>query len=459
MSGVSFAEPDITLHLDEQGVICGASVSKGIPGEDLEAWVGRPWLETVSRGSDTVTRMLADARDSGVSAFRDVVQRFPSGRELPIEYTTLRVAGERGGLLALGKNLQAMAELQSRLAAAQQATEREYWKLRDVETRYRLLFDASSEAVLMIGGEELRIVEANPAAVRALGLSPGWEFAGGLMPKEREAFLSMLARVQSQGRAPGIVLHLGPALAPWAVRASLMTSAPATSGSAANAPVANGLGSRYVLHIAPAGARPAQSAAEKLPLDELIERLPDGFVVIDLEGTILRANTAFLDLVQVGATGSVRGKSLGRWLSQPGADVSVLLASLQRYQTVRLFETILSGELGLEMPVEISAAGIGDGKLRFCGMLLRDISRREVAAPGGQVLPDRQQPDQGSLVEVVRAAAETVERRMIREALERSRGNRTAAAEQLGISRQSLHSKLNRYGMADEGDPPAVAAE
>ena len=444
MSGVSFAQPDITLYLDDQGVIREAAVSEGIPGEALEAWVGRPWLETVSRGGDTVMRMLEDARSSGVSAFRDVVQRFPSGRELPIEYTTMRIAGERGGLLALGKNLQVVAELQSRLVAAQQATEREYWKLRDVETRYRLLFDASSEAVLMLGGEDLRIVEANPAAVRALGLSPGWEFAGGLTPKEREAFLSMLSRVRGQGRAPGIVLHLGPALAPWAVRASLMTAEP---------------GLRYVLHLAPAGAMPAQSAAEKLPLDELIERLPDGFVVIDREGTILRANTAFLDLVQAGAPGAVRGESLGRWLAQPGADVAVLLANAQRHQTVRLFHTILSGELGLETSVEISAAGIGDGKLRFCGLLLRDVSRREAASPAGPSSPGAARSDEGSLVDVVRAATEAVERRMIREALERSKGNRTAAAEQLGISRQSLHTKLNRYGMADEGDSSSAAAD
>ncbi len=343
-----------------------------------------------------------------------------------------------------------MAELQSRLVAAQQATEREYWKLREVETRYRLLFDASSEAVLMIGGEDLRIVEANPAAARALGLSPGGEFASELTQKEREAFLSMLDRVNAQGRAPGIVLHFGPGLAPWAVRASLMTTEPRRG---------------YVLRIAPAGARPVRSAAELLPLEELIARLPDGFVVIDVEGTILHANAGFLDLVQAGAPGSVRGESLGRWLSQPGADLAVLLAHVQRHRTVRLFQTILFGELGLQTSVEISAAGMGDGKLRFCGMLLRDVSRRvperEASSPSIQSILESpaQQNDQGSLINVVRAVIETVERRMIREALERSRGNRTVAAEQLGISRQSLHVKLNRYRMKDARDPSSAAAE
>ena len=59
------------------------------------------------------------------------------------------------GLLAIGKNVQAVAELQSRLIAAQQAMERDYWKLREIETRYRVLFDASNEAVLLVAAAEL----------------------------------------------------------------------------------------------------------------------------------------------------------------------------------------------------------------------------------------------------------------------------------------------------------------
>ena len=111
-----------------------------------KSWIGRPWIETVENlGTSNVKRMLDDARTTGVSAFRQVTQRFPSGLELPMEYTTVLLGG-RAGLLAIGKNLQAVAELQARLIAAQQAMERDYWKLREVETRYRLLFDASLRA-------------------------------------------------------------------------------------------------------------------------------------------------------------------------------------------------------------------------------------------------------------------------------------------------------------------------
>jgi transcriptional regulator PpsR len=160
MNRVSIAQPDITLKLDLDGVIRGASLSDAIPGEVLEGWVGRPWADTVgSVGGDRVRSMVQDARAAGVSGFHQFTQRFPSGLELPMEFTTVRLGGQ-AGLLAVGKNLQAVAEMQSRLIAAQQAREQDYWKLREIETRSRLLFDASSEAVVMVLADSLRVVEA-----------------------------------------------------------------------------------------------------------------------------------------------------------------------------------------------------------------------------------------------------------------------------------------------------------
>jgi transcriptional regulator PpsR len=168
----NIAQPDVTLFLDMEGVIREVSLSNALADQSIDAWIGRPWVDTVGDlGSEKVKRMVEDARTSRVSIFRQVTQRFPSGLELLLEYTTVRLGG-KSGLIAIGKNLQAVAELQSRLIAAQQAMERDYWKLREVETRYRLLFSASNEAVLLIRAANLRIVEANPAALRALGLAP-----------------------------------------------------------------------------------------------------------------------------------------------------------------------------------------------------------------------------------------------------------------------------------------------
>src|SRR5271165_98629 len=171
LSNVNVSQPDVTLLLDMDGVIREANFSSSMPEAGAAAWLGRPWVDTVV-GGDKVRRMIDDAVKSGVSAFRQITQRFPSGLELPMEYTTLLLGG-RAGLMAIGKNLQAVAELQSRLIDAQQTMERDYWKLREVETRYRLLFETSNEAVVLVRESNLRILEANPAALEALGLDRG----------------------------------------------------------------------------------------------------------------------------------------------------------------------------------------------------------------------------------------------------------------------------------------------
>src|SRR6478736_2596681 len=81
MSGVSIAHPDVTLLLDLQGVIRNVTLSEGIGAEDVQAWLGRPWPETVGDANGVNVRQLVeDARTSGVSAFRQIAQRFPSGQ-------------------------------------------------------------------------------------------------------------------------------------------------------------------------------------------------------------------------------------------------------------------------------------------------------------------------------------------------------------------------------------------
>src|SRR3954464_1819055 len=159
--------PDVTLLLDMDGVIREATLSPNMSAENVDVWLGRPWSEIVDGASEKIERIMQDTKRSGISAFRQITQRFPSGLEVPMEFTTVLLGG-RAGMLAIGKNLQAVAELQARLISAQQTIERDYWKLREIETRYRLVFDASNEAVMIVSAANLRIVEANRTAVEAL---------------------------------------------------------------------------------------------------------------------------------------------------------------------------------------------------------------------------------------------------------------------------------------------------
>jgi transcriptional regulator PpsR len=444
MSNINIAQPDVTLLLDLDGVIREATLSRSLSDEGIEGWLGKPWNDTVvDSGGEKVRRMLTDAREQGVSAFRQVTQRFPSGLELPMEYTTVLLGG-RAGLLAVGKNLQAVAELQARLIAAQQAMERDYWKMREVETRYRLLFDTSNEPVVLLRTSDLRILQANPAALAALNMKAAPDagvrsFVQDVTAEDRDVFQSMALRAREHGKAPGILIHLGNDKKPWLVRASLMSPEP---------------NSVMMLQLSPGWAGQAGVVVDQdsISIDDLIERLPDGFVVLDPDGVIRRANRAFLDLVETGAKGSVIGERLTRWLSRPGADLAVLLANVERYRFVRMFTTTIQGDLGTTTEVEISAAGNDDTSPHFIGVLIRDVGRR-IGTPGDDknlrnalgAMAER--IGKTPLRSLVKDTVGVVERHYVASALELANDNRTVAAELLGLSRQSLYAKLNRYGL------------
>jgi transcriptional regulator PpsR len=417
-------------------VIRDVTVSNTISGEFVHDWLGLPWIETVAdSGVERVRRSLDDARSGGFSAFRQIQQRFPSGLELPIEYTTVRL-GESAGLLAVGRNLQASSELQSRLIAAQQAMERDYWKLREVETRYRLLFDASNEAVLVLNAEDLRVVEANPAAIRALGLTRGWEFVNELAQQERESFRGMLVKVRESGRAPGGVFHIGADQKAWILKASLMSDETTAV---------------YMLQLVPLKAESdAIASTETSAISSMVQGIPDGFAVIDRDGIVHNANRAFLDMVQVNAETAVIGRKLDRWLRKSGADLGALLSALQRNGSVQLFTTTIIGERGGRTDIEISAGGATRENPALIGMVARDVGSR-IAPPASQgsltTLPALESAGRTPLKQLVQAAISVVERHYVQAALQITEGNRTAAAERLGLSRQSLYAKLNRYGL------------
>jgi len=86
---------------------------------------------------------------------------------------------------------------------------------------------------------------------------------------------------------------------------------------------------------------------------------------------------------------------------------------------------------------------------------LRNLVERMVVLARGKVLdvsdiPSqvREQASGGGEVRVdAELTVDEMEKRMVIQALEKTGGNRTKAAEKLGISRRTLHRKLNQYGI------------
>jgi transcriptional regulator PpsR len=443
------AASDIALVLDRRGVIQDISVNlEDLPSDSCAHWRGRSWQEVVTVESRTkVESLLADAATGAARRWRHINHPLGRGADLPVLYSAVSL-GPKGRVVAFGRDLRALSSLQQRLVDAQHTLERDYWRLRHVETRYRLLFDMAAEAILVLDAGTAKVVEANPAALDLLGLPArrvaGQVFPMGLPDKAQREVAALLARVRGSGRSDDVRAHLGKGQGEVQVLATPFTQEDAKL-------------LLVRMRVARAGAQGAPAQPGRSAIAQVVERAPDGFVVTDLEGRVLLANPAFVELAQLAGQDQVQGLTLDRWLGRPGVDLSVMLATLRQQGAVRLFATSLRGELGAQADVEISAVAVPEGDPPCLGFTVRHVGRRlGTDLQAGKAAPRSveqltQLVGRMPLKDLVRESTDLIEQLCIEAALKLTQDNRASAAEMLGLSRQSLYVKLRRYGLGDLG--------
>ena len=443
------AASDVSLVLSADGLIQDAAFHSKELADTLRSqgsWHGRPWSDTVTVESRGKIQGLLSEAGTTATRWRQVNHPSPGNPDVPVLYSAVQLGPDR--IVAFGRDLRPIAALQQRLVEAQQAMERDYARLRHVETRYRMLFHLSSEPVLVVDAAADLVVEANPAAGHALGMDAarlvGQPFVALFAPVSAEPVSVLLGGVRAAGRGDDIVARLrteaGGGASELRVSAALFRQDNAAF---------------FLIRLLSDAPAAPHGASE---IEHLVEAGPDGFVVTTPDGTITSANPAFLEMAQLTAEEQARGESLDRWLGRPATDLPVLLANLRGHGNVRLFATEVHGEYGAVAPVEIAAASaVLAGRTCF-GFTIRMAGRRPVATTrAGRELPRSIEQlteliGRVALKDMVRETTDVIERLCIEAALELTGDNRASAAELLGLSRQSLYVKLRRYGMGDLAD-------
>ena len=182
--------------------------------------------------------------------------------------------------------------------------------------------------------------------------------------------------------------------------------------------------------------------------------MPDAFVLADEKQDIIVANKAFAELVQTASVEQLLGQPLNRFIGRPEVDLGLLRKQLKDHQNVRNFSSVVNDLSGGEEPVEISAVMIERDKPLY-GYSIRSVGRRERDLPHAIGDGPRSVDQLTELVgrkplkDIVRESTDLIERMCIEAALVHTSDNRASAAEILGLSRQSLYSKLHRHGLGN----------
>jgi transcriptional regulator PpsR len=437
------AAGDLVLIVDARGVVVDfAMASHELAIEGSDGWIGRNWLDIVSsetRGK--VEDMLASVASSKPTRWRQVNHPTSTG-DVPVRYWAIP-SGNDGRTIAIGRDLRANAALQQRLLQAQQSLERDYLRLRQAESRYRMLFERAADAIMIVDAETRRIREANPAATRLLGAHEGSLVGRALTsiadPHAHEALTLYLGAVSAADQPPM-------ALALPGGRGSVVLSASIFRQDQA---------SYYLIRIDGGGsAREAQGDAQMV---DVMTRMPDAFVLADASMMVIAANTAFIDLTHMASTERVRGTPLGAYVGRAGIDLDLIVAQVREHGAARSIATIVRAADGGQEEVEVSAVSAPGPDGDCYGFSIRVVARRSRdLPPAARDLPRSVEQltelvGRMSLKDIVRESTDLIERLCIEAALTYTADNRASAAEILGVSRQSLYSKLHRHGLGNLG--------
>jgi len=355
----------------------------------------------------------------------------------PIRYSLHRL-DEAGALLMVGRDLRPLAEAQQDLVRMQIALEQEQQQQRDLETRLRAMLAASRDGIVILALGTGRILQANAVAEEAFGAAPG-SLAGKLLaaeidPAGRAALEAWIAAGTEAAPLPMVARRTGRPIAavPTLYRASgewqaLLRFDGRRGAEAEDSPLAAGLASLY------------RNGA-------------DAVVFTDDAGVIRLANDAFLRLAALPGPLSARGRPLAEFLARGTADVRAIAEGARAAGALRFYRAKVRTAYGDETEAEISATWISGIRGDGLGLVIRDVGRPDLArlrAPPAEGRGRGAAALVGTapLRDIVAETTDVIERMCIEAALSLTRNNRVAAAEMLGLSRQSLYVKLRKYGL------------
>ncbi|WP_425040019.1 transcriptional regulator PpsR [Primorskyibacter sp. S187A] len=435
---------DIALVVSKDGIIHSVLINANDTSYgNLSHWEGRSIEEFLTSDSYHKWQRAVDAFISGYQPRPVEINHTDNANwEFPIRYTFHQV-GSEDTILMLGRDLRPIAETQQQLVQAQMALERGYEARREFDSRYRMLLASTREPIVFVSTGSGRVIDLNEPAASLLGGNrdalTGVTFANEFKDKRGSEFIDSLVHlaVSDSGSEMSTTTRQSKRLVriePVVFRAA---------------------GDRVLLcRIEPAESQSGSTGDHlMLNLSALYQKGADAMLFTDGNGTIEAANDAFLDLADAAHLSDVRGRPLSDFLARGQVDLAVLLDNAKREGQMRMYATKLTNDFGAVTPIEAAATWLSDRSPPQVAFVIRDTGRAEAMRRSSGSIDDPAQSNvvdlvgTSSLKEIVAETTDVVEKMCIEAAVELTNNNRVAAAEMLGLSRQSLYVKLRKYGL------------
>lgn len=447
LSGIIAAASDIAIAVSRSGQILSVLVNPSDASIDsLRHWEGRALIDVLTEDSiPKVTTLLASLENGDLPLRALELNHCDSADwSFPVRYS-FHPFGTRGAFLMLGRDLRPIAETQQQLVQAQMSLEKGYEARREFDTRYRLLLKTVQDAVVFVSVTDGKIKDLNEPAAALLNVNReallGSSFAQEFQDKRTDELIETLINAALYDTKTGVEMrsHRG--------RERIIVTPK----------VFRAAGERMLIcRLSNADETSTDADTLSNTLVTLFDKGAEAFVFTTATGVIETCNDAFLDLVDVAHSVDVRGRNLAEFLGRGQIDIGVLIENARRTGQMRMYATKLVNDFGAKTPVEMSVTYFDAADAQSLGFVIRDVSRVEaIRTTPAHTSEDpnknvKELVGSATLKEIVSETTDVIEKMCIETAVSLTRNNRVAAAEMLGLSRQSLYVKLRKYGLLNK---------
>ena len=441
VASVLEAVADVQLHLDAEGYCLDVAITNAELTDLMRIpWRGQRWQELCvdEHAERAQTALSAAIRTPNTPNRVDLnIRASETSDELPMSFRLIQPSDGKG-VIAVGRDLRVVSDLRQQVLNAQHAMEQDYWALRQMENRYRRLLELTSDGILVVDEGTGRVLEANSQANVMLGIE-GQSIIGRPLPLDSREMQTLLDSARETGATN--------------LRRMVLPNVPHGSDVLVSFQ-RQGAESRYLIRLSSTGE---DINLQDMHLADTFQLAPDAIVQVDSDGRIEQLNAIFLEWISVPSPDQVIGRTLDNWVGRSTVDLSVMLSNLKQGRPIKMYASVLKNTVGTTSEIEISAATVQRGDNPKIVFFIRDISRRLTTDhPLTEQLPRSieqitERVGRHPLKELVRESTDVIEALCIEAALKLTRDNRASAAEILGLSRQSLYTKLRRYNIGESG--------
>lgn len=443
LGGILATSSDIALLIDKQAkihsVLLNASEERY---GNLSHWEGRDLDEFLTIESRPKLKKALERLLTGETILYGLELNHEDNAlwKFPVRYN-IHYLGNHERILLLGRDLRTLSESQQRLIKAQIAVERSIEEKREYDAHFRLLLNSIQEPIAFINAETGTILHANPALLDLLDLDEAklenTKLQNTLTNRsERADFLAKLTLAAHENHE---------------IDANINTKG-ATQDIRIVSEIYRTVGQKVLM--CKLRGNSGERNANRDFVDNLVlafHNSSDAMVFSDEKGTIQYVNERFLELTNAGNEKTVVGQNLAEFLGRGQIDLAIMLENVTKSGSVKTYATHLKSSLGAKIDVETSVSKNQSEKNPLIAFIIRATSNLDESKPNGFSYSERDETSAKDLVghatlkEIVSETTDVIEKICIEAALEMTNNNRAAAAEMLGLSRQSLYVKLSKF--------------